>query len=313
MVEVELPSPIMKIPCRRISISALAVMLAGVCQASYNWGPSGLDGSGLQQSLAIQTGTGVVISAGDVSGFNRSTDYGVHWYTSNTGVTPVTAIPQPATVVSSNNPATPNTVYAGTNGGFLASTDAGQTWTLKSGTPTFKGNGGAYPRSTGHLICTDETGSTKYLYTGTFEKGIMRSTDGGSTWTVMGLVGDDIQGLVLDPNSPTDIYVADKTNHVYHCSTARTVAGTGTTGWTQLVNSPGTPQELLFIGSNLYAVGVNSGTGGIWKSSDASHTTWTRLGTGSVDTTPIWPAIAGYNNGTSDVLYIGATNPVLQS
>lgn len=286
------------------------------------WAPSGLEGGGTQNALAIQPGsTDVMVDGADVAGFHRTTNCGRNWVTSNIGVNGASF--KVATAVFSNNPQKSNTVYAGTGnvgsgGGFLVSTNAGQSWILKSTTPQFSGNGetdvptltGRWPRSTGNLIAVDEAGSAKYLYAGTFQDGVMRSTDGGSTWTTVGLSNKFIRSIVLDPNSPGTLYVAAYSNYIWKITTARTTSGTGTAGWTQLVNAPNKAEELLMLGTNLYAAGKDdSAGGGVWKSSNAGGT-WVKLGGSALATTTTWTGIDGYNAGGADVLYVGATDPV---
>src|SRR4051812_26688753 len=96
-------------PTSRFALAlGLALSVSTHVFAAYNWGSSGLVGAGTQNCLAIQPGgTGVMVSAADISGFQRSTDYGVHWRTCNVG-TPVGGPSKVACVIFSNNPSTPN-------------------------------------------------------------------------------------------------------------------------------------------------------------------------------------------------------------
>ena len=65
----------MKTPA--ISLTAL-IALASSMQAALTWAPSGVEGGGFQNVLAIrQDGTGVMISGADVAGFQRTTNYGL--------------------------------------------------------------------------------------------------------------------------------------------------------------------------------------------------------------------------------------------
>ena len=295
---------------------------AQLTHAAVTWTPSGVDGGGFQNVLAIQPGgTGVLISGADVSGLQRSTDYGVSWRAVNIG-TPTSGPSKIATVIFSNDPLQTNTVYAGagdqgSGGGFFASTDGGQTWTVRSTITHFSGNGETgvaglpgFPRSTGNLIAVDESGTSKYVYAGTFQDGMMRSTNGGSTWFAMGLSNKFIRGIAIDPASPWVVYAAAYSNKVWKANTARTISGTGTTGWWQLTGAPDKVEEMLVLGSSLYAVGTDTTAGGgVWKSIDGG-TNWTKLGGSSISTSPTYTGINGYTSGASDVIYIGATDPV---
>lgn len=299
-------------------ISMLALGAAGICHATYSWGPSGLDGSGEQVCLAVQPGgTGVVISAGDVSGFLRSTDLGQHWRVSNAGIR-TSAIPN--TVSAAFDPYNTNTVYGAIKEGLYVSTDAGQSWNKAStagNAPTFTFGGS--PRSTGNLLGFSKSGSTEYIFAGGLN-GLSRSTDGGVTWTNIGSTdlksalsgGAYILSIVVNPTSGSDLFVAVSGHYIFHCSGAQNATVTDA-DWTDLNGTlanppPATPEELAFIGGNLYAAGTNSGSGGVWKSTNSGRTTWTKLS--GVDTSPNWTAITGYNNGTNDIIYIGADNPV---
>lgn len=68
------------------------------------------------------------------------------------------------------------TVFAGANGACAASTDAGATWTVRSGWPTC-------PVMFGMDFVDDNVGLCGGLIAGTSEVGIFKTTDGGRTWT----------------------------------------------------------------------------------------------------------------------------------
>src|SRR5947209_7378681 len=49
---------------------------------------SGLEGGGFENVVAVDpSGSGLLLAGGDVSGFQRSTDWGSHWQTANGGIT----------------------------------------------------------------------------------------------------------------------------------------------------------------------------------------------------------------------------------
>ena len=63
---------------------------AGAVSASLSFGPTGLEGGGFVNVIAVDpSGSGLVIAGGDVSGFHRSTDWGETWQTANTGITDI--------------------------------------------------------------------------------------------------------------------------------------------------------------------------------------------------------------------------------
>jgi hypothetical protein len=135
---------------RTFSTLTSVALLATVCAApttlraapAVPFRATGLDGGGLVNVVAFDPWTpGVVIAAGDNSGFFRSTDFGQTWTPQNTGILGVNQL-QVATIAFS--PSVPGTIYAGAGalgvgGGVFVSTDDGRTWALRSSVPQFSG------------------------------------------------------------------------------------------------------------------------------------------------------------------------------
>ena len=138
----------------------------------------------------------VLLSGGDVSGIERSTDGGASWQAVNTGLV---GRPQLEVAAFLFSPAVAGRVYAGvgdagTGGGLLESDDSGATWRMLSTVPQFAGGNAKtaglpaeHPRSTGNLLAQDPVSGS--IYAATFSQGVMRSDDGGATWTTLGLSG----------------------------------------------------------------------------------------------------------------------------
>ena len=103
------------------------------------------------------------------------------------------------------DPVTPSVLYAGTeDGGIFRSADAGATWTaVNIGLADRHGN--FY--SIRDVVFDPHNHSS--LYAGTYSRGVFRSTDSGNTWTPVdsGLMDVDINSLVIDPLTPTTMYV----------------------------------------------------------------------------------------------------------
>ncbi len=274
-----------------------------------SFGQSGLAGGGFVNVLAADpSDPSTLLAGGDVSGFHRSTDGGATWTTSNTGLTSTIQL-QVATVLFSTE--TPGLVYAGVgkkgaSGGLLVSQDDGRTWSLRSSVPQFSGgdNEGVngiphtHPRSTGVLLAEDPSGG--YLYAATFAQGLLRSDDGGATWTNLGLAGKHLRGLAIDPADPDTLYVGAYNDGVYLTTTAST---TGTLS--KMGGSPTTPEELLLLGDSLYVAG---GKAGIFRTRNGGSS-WQPLG-GALPTGPSWTSISGYRACGRDVVYVGATSGV---
>lgn len=267
--------------------------------------PSGLDGGGFVNVVAYDpSGSGVVLAGGDVSGIQRSTDFGRTWAPANTGVEGLAELKVASLLFS---PRVAGEVYAavgdeGRVGGLLVSTDDGRSWSLRSDVPRFSGgnNPGTllpsrHPRSTGTLLAADPTRDV--LYAATFDAGIMRSNDDGRTWTTLGLAGSYLRGLALDPAHPEVLYVAAFDDAVY-----RTTAAGSTGTFARLAGSPRDAEELAIVATVLYAA---AGRQGLLASSDGGAT-WRPLLGSDRARGPVWEAIAGYDACGHSVLYAGA-------
>ncbi|MGB9375919.1 MAG: hypothetical protein WCB04_00200 [Mycobacteriales bacterium] len=203
---------------------------------------------------------------------------------------------------------TPGKIYSCTDAGIFASTDFAAHWNLLSDVPQCDGNGttGAqiagneHPRSTGNLIAQDNSGATSYLWTGTFQNGVKRSTDDGATWPTSALAGEKVRSLVVDPADPDTVYAAIMGKGVYVSRNAR-----GSMTFAALSGTPTSPEELAVIGGKLF---VAARQDGIRMYDGAWHPLNTGLATG---TAPFWQSIAGYvdSNGQT-VLYAGCSQVV---
>lgn len=309
------------IPIASVALATLLALSVPQSSRAFSWAASGLDGAGTQNCIAIQpNGSGTILSASDVSGIQRSTDYGKSWQGVNQGMAPG-APGKAATVVWSNNSSNVNTAYAGDLDGVFISTNAGKTWapTITASNPpvnpTFLGNGTSsvrWPRSTGNLIACDQSASFPgYLYAGGVDSvsganAVMRSSDNGATWTIIFTSPDYIRGVALDPTTPTTLYVATYGAGVFKTTAARTV---GTGGWgSALSGGPAKPEEMLVLTDHtLYVAGADStgGNGNIWKSSGSTLAA-TGAPTASGTT---YLGISGYGTGTTATIYACASSP----
>jgi photosystem II stability/assembly factor-like uncharacterized protein len=302
-------------PRARAAVAALTIAVFGLfavqpatsAPAQLTFRQSGLVGGGFVNVLAADpSDPSHLLAGGDVSGFHTSTDGGATWTTSNTGIQSLGQI-QVATMLFST--ATPGLVYAGvgkkgTAGGLLVSQDGGRSWSLRSAVPQFSAgdNEGiaalphTHPRSTGALLAEDASGG--FLYAATFKQGVMRSDDGGRTWTTLGLAGKYLRGLAIDPADPDRLYVGAYNDGVYVTTTAST---TGT--FSKIVGSPTWPEELLALGDSLYVAG---GKAGVFRTRNGGST-WQQLGGSAVPTSgPLWESIVGYRACGRDVIYAGS-------
>lgn len=266
---------------------------------------SGLAGGGFINVVETDpTGSGLVIAGGDVSGFHRSVDGGRTWETANAGLTSSRHLSVAAIEISRSDPAT---IYAGVGvrgqgGGLVVSTDRGRTWSLRSSIH-FSGsnNDGVpplpspHPRSTGDLLALDE--GRGLLYAATFDQGVLRSDDGGRTWTTLGLQGKFLRGLEIDPAEPTTVYVAAYGDGVHRISSAHATATVEA-----MPGSPTFPEELAASGGRLF---VAAGPDGVSvRGTDGS---WTQLNASVISTSgPSWLSIDAYEACGRTVVYAGA-------
>jgi hypothetical protein len=183
---------------------------------------SGIWGGGFINVIARdpRKGSNKFVIGGDTAGLHLSLDAGQSWTTSNAGLDDLdqTTIAS----VTYRLPPHDNELYAtfgdglAADSGVIKSTNGGQSWSpiIVTGDvlPNFNGHtsGGAAayqfqssPRATGKLLALDEPGGTlQHIYAGTFGTGVIRSDDGGLTWTRIAL-GDDGTNPNCNFTSPT--------------------------------------------------------------------------------------------------------------
>ena len=283
-----------------------AVTAATAHAATLQFSETGPSGGGFQNVVAVDPSNhGVVLSGGDVSGIERSTDGGVTWHAVNAGLAGRSQLEVAAFLFS---PVTVGRVYAavgdaGTGGGLLESDDSGATWSMLSAFPQFAGGNAKtaglpteHPRSTGNLLAQDPV--TGAIYAATFNQGVVRSDDGGLTWVPLGLSGLYLRSLALDPVTPGRLYAGTYGQGLY----VTTDAG-GLGGFTRLANAPATVEELSIAGGTLYAA---AGTAGVFASPDGGAT-WSQLGAGQLRAGSMWTSIAAWDNcGGVTEIYAGA-------
>ncbi len=147
-------------------------------------------------------------------GFYKSTDGGDNWIPMNSMKGLGDQI-----VFIAIDPLTPSTLYAYANntttgGRIWKSTDGGDSWTAFSISPSIN-----FLNTITDMVIDPLTPSTLYVYvtwqyyptyqhTKSKEGGLFKSTDGGSSWTVMnnGLYVIDVRTLAIDPLKPTTLY-----------------------------------------------------------------------------------------------------------
>jgi hypothetical protein len=126
-----------------------------------------------------------------------STDLGTTWTQSRAGLTG-------AVNVLLTIPGNGQLVYAGTGSGLFISTDAGATWEPTDLTGSVR-----------TLVC--DPGHPADIFAGTYNNGVLASTDGGTTWTEMndGLTCKKVLSLAFRAGTENTIYAGTEGGSVF--------------------------------------------------------------------------------------------------
>jgi hypothetical protein len=240
---------------------------------------------------------GLMVAGGDVEGYfltNNGTTanpepYGWQWSIINNGVYPQYWRQSACIAWSQLESAADGggVIYSccgdatSKGGGFLVSTDYGNTWTLRSGAsnaqPQFSGNHGAnpmpsggWPRSTGNLLAQDPAG---YMYAGSYSHGVYRwdtslNATPGAKWAAIPFNSSStsyyVRSVALDPGDPTTLFAATSpydlpgspvldNGYVWVTSGSTSGARSTSPAWTQLTGLPSVVEELFITSTTIYA------------------------------------------------------------
>src|SRR5262249_11092678 len=144
-------------------------------------------------SLALNGAARSTLYAGaDEPEVFRTTDATDTWVLKNGGLPPSFSVAALAL-----DAATPTTVYAGLfGGGVFKTTNAGESW----------GNVSAGLTDPSIKALAGDPTTAGVVYVGA-TNGLFKSVNGGTTWADLGLVVD-VNGIAIDPGTPTTLYVA---------------------------------------------------------------------------------------------------------
>jgi photosystem II stability/assembly factor-like uncharacterized protein len=161
-----------------------------------SWGSadSGLTNTHGVVAFAINSVNPTTLYAGMTGGVFKSTDGGITWAPVNSG------LPSIAVLSLAIDPITPTTLYAGPFGvgGVVKTTNGGANWSaIDNGWPT-----SAEARALAIDLVTPST-----LYAGTSGGTILKTIDGGDSWSTKSLGNLSIVlSLAIDPVTPTTLY-----------------------------------------------------------------------------------------------------------
>lgn len=138
-------------------------------------------------------------------------------------------------------------LWLGAHTGLFRSEDQGRTW-RRVALP-------AKDHAPDVMAIIGHTTEPDVLYVGTHEAGVLKTTDGGKTWTPVnaGLGGLDVHGLATDPKSPTKLHalIRDKGAGVYRTTD-------GGQKWVRVDDGPAGETKVLT------SVNIPTGMGGIF-------------------------------------------------
>jgi photosystem II stability/assembly factor-like uncharacterized protein len=261
-------------------IVLFAWCFAGVVHAhDRGWRAIGPE-RGTAYTLAIDPRDPDIVYAGTKSGVFKSTDGGIEWLPTNTGLPTPVAFPEnggPYVFALTIDPHDRDTLYAGvtflnffgepSGRGVFVSRNGGATWEAA--------NAGIESRSILALAVDPRTPSTLYalgrIFIGTPQ--VLKSLDGGASWSVLANLTAFPLSLAIDPRASGTVYVGTTSGIV------KTSDGGGTwmainAGLTNLVI------DALTIDTSSSAT-VYAGTrgGGVFRSTDGGAS-WSPVNTG---------------------------------
>jgi photosystem II stability/assembly factor-like uncharacterized protein len=218
------------------------------------WTSSGPWGGNLKAIVASVSDDDIVLAG---CGFSMTPDAGGVWRSTDGGITWVETelSPIPVNAMCSGGPAAPNTFYAGTRTGLYVSNDNGITWDTVSGMATAYVIGIGVNSADSGLLIAGLSSNT----------GIRRSTDGGLTWSEVGLSTGYMKGFGCDPDHPDTMYVAmSGLDYSLYRSTDAGASwssfGPSGSGWGLLVAPFGTGETMIVTTSDGFYMSTDSGT-----------------------------------------------------
>jgi len=278
-----------------------------------------VSGGGFQSDVTITPDGLTVYSSADVSGIFKSTNGGLLYENINEG------LKSPKVASLAITPDNDQILYAATgdkggSGGLFRSINGGDTWVLTGAgeKAQFAGNHSAstdpvpegHPRSNGDLIIVD-AGENMTTYTddiviaGTYKDGVRIFSQGGEIEMSAVNTSGFVRSVAYNAAVPNTVYAAiyynnSTQNGIYKIDYTNPSAPIST-----LVYQTQSPEGLTVLSSGSVYAAI--GDGGIAK---YDGTSWTlkNMGLSTNNDNRQWTAVAGYVNGTNEVIYAGTNN-----
>ena len=203
----------------------------------------------------------LVFAATHEHGIYRSLDFGKHWEPVNAGITSMSTR---GIVVNPGSSEMFPTLYTGVWKweGVFRSNNGGLVW--------FQENDSSHDTRIYSLSINPQAGST--VYAATFSGGVLKTSDGGRNWSIVGLEDYEVPTTAVDPEYPGFLYAGTNGNGLYKSTDA------GDT-WKPSQNGLHATQVNAFQVSptNLHPFYAAPASEGVKYSSDGGQT-WNRLG-----------------------------------
>ena len=236
------------------------------------WQKTSLDAGKVHAILIHPTSPGTVF-AGTDRGLFRSTDRGLTWGQYGTGIKTSSSTTLKILALAAARDG--SRLYAGTSAGVFQSADDGAVWSQGTGMLVDRGVLNYYYAITALAV---DPANPRTVYAGDSgmmtEGRVLKSTDGGATWTSSGsgISDDDVDGLAVDPDGSSTVYAAVEDS--LYVSMDAGAGWTKTTGKMEVNSSEADILTVAVTADVIYA----GTTAGVWKSRDGGAT-WSQ-GTG---------------------------------
>ena len=168
------------------------------------WRPAtGLEGGTITALAVDPQNPDAVFAATVQAGVFKSADGGGTWRSLNLP----SRLGRPDAIATA--PSEPETLYVGTGRGVAKTTDGGRSWRLTgSDLRGRRMKGEFYVRGLEGFVYTliVDPRDPNVVYAGTWNRGVLKSTDGGASWRRTGLGA--VSQLLFDPRDPGTLYAA---------------------------------------------------------------------------------------------------------